>query len=209
MHMLYLQPHGGPQLPSYRQETGINPSAKGFSVGLAPLWPPALEMGYFWQMCRVEGQGGPRPGKKADQGAWGTSAPRTRATPIKVLSGGSACGDCPSPAAPRPLRPACHSFGALNRLSDAGFRPAPRQAPKSLDRDAGPRSAHTRPSTRLLPDGPRDPSILSSSQKRPSERTWRSNPTAPRDGLGEFVFSCPGLGRLGDLPCASSRHTRP
>lgn len=31
-----------PHLPlCYLQETDINPSAKGFSVGPAPLWPPA------------------------------------------------------------------------------------------------------------------------------------------------------------------------
>lgn len=49
-HMLYLHPKGKPRLSSlYLQETGINASAKGVSVGPAPLWPPALEMGYFWQ----------------------------------------------------------------------------------------------------------------------------------------------------------------
>lgn len=41
--------------------TGLNASAKGFSVRPAPLWPPALEMGYFWQRCRVEPLGGRWP----------------------------------------------------------------------------------------------------------------------------------------------------
>lgn len=48
------------------QETSINPSAKGPARSLLAI---ALEMGYFWEKCRIEPRGRPQPGKYADDGA--------------------------------------------------------------------------------------------------------------------------------------------
>lgn len=126
-------------LSCYVQETSLNLSEKGFSVGPAPLWPPAVEMGYFWQRCRVEGQRRPPPRKSVDQGARGTSAPRTQASLIQVLSRGgrSLLGSCPQPTGPWALL-SPGPWSSLGRELSASLLAEPGE---NLARDANPRWA--------------------------------------------------------------------
>nr|XP_012643221.1 uncharacterized protein LOC105884064 [Microcebus murinus]XP_012643222.1 uncharacterized protein LOC105884064 [Microcebus murinus] len=163
MHMLYLHLQGEPRWPScYLQEANINPWAKRLRAHRATCLGRGPISG--------ERAGQAMAQESVDERARGTSAPRTRAALIKVLSRGTAHG-----ARPQPLRPARYSLGAPRCGRDARFAS---RSPPSRRCGSAPRS---RPPQRQSPSCQLAQPFLPllPSHMRPNGRTWGRNATAP------------------------------
>lgn len=125
MHMLYRHPQGKPHLPSLDlQETSINASAKGSSVRPAPLWPPALEMGYFGQsrIARPAAAGSkPTTALEALQ-HHGHGQPQSKSSPPR-----NSQRRLPSPQMPPALSAQCVTLSGPSMFTyKQAFQPAPR-----------------------------------------------------------------------------------
>lgn len=149
----------------------------------------ALEMGYFWQRCRVEQLGRPRSLRHFST--------TDTVNPNPSLIRRNSQQSLPFPGAPSPPLLVRH---CLNHHSEVGFPSRSLASPAKAWTEMQVRAAPPLTPTRsVLPAGQRNPSMRTSSPKGPNRGTWRRHSPAPRGGSGRVRASLPGWGRLRGL----------